>query len=334
MFRRLYVVLITANVAAWAWAFIAFRHFPVLLGTSLLAYTFGLRHALDADHLAAIDNVTRKLIRDGQNPTAAGFYFSIGHSTVVILASAAIAVTAGSFRNHFTALNTAESVIGTAVSTLFLFGIALANSVTLCSVCKAFYRLRRGGADSVPVDTLLDQRGVVSRLCNPLLRMISISRQMYPVGFLFGLGFDTATEIGLLAISAAEATKGLPTACVLVFSALFTAGMALVDTTDSMLMVGAYRWALIRPLRKLYYNISITAASVIVAVFVGSVESLGLIREKLGLSGLFWEGITRLNDNFGNLGFIIITFFAVAWLGSVIFYRFSRYDEAELIAVE
>lgn len=326
----IYAVLIGANLAAWAWALLAFHDYPVLLGTAFLAYSFGLRHAVDADHIAAIDNVTRKLMQTGKRPLMAGFYFSLGHSTVVGLASVGIAVAAGLLQSRFETLKQVGGVIGTSVSALFLFAIALANLVVLSGVYRSFQRARRGErVHDDDLDILLAQRGLLSRLFRPLFRLIGKSWHMYPLGFLFGLGFDTATEIGLLGIAAAEATRGLPIWSILVFPALFTAGMSLVDTTDSVLMVGAYGWAFVKPIRKLYYNMTITLVSVLVALIVGGIEALGLIAGQLELEGGFWSAVDALNQSFGTLGYLIIGVFAVSWLVSVAIYRLKGYDLIE-----
>ena len=325
----LYVLLIMANLAAWAWAFLAFRHYPVLLGTAVLAYSFGLRHALDADHIAAIDNVTRKLMQEGQRPTGTGFFFSLGHSTVVVLGSGAFALGAGLLRTRLDAFKDIGGLIGTLVSAAFLFAIALANIFILIGVYRAFERVRRGGQVlDEDLDHFLSQLGALGRLFRPLFKLIRTSWHMYPLGFLFGLGFDTATEIGVLGISAAQGSSGLPLASIMVFPALFTAGMTLIDTTDSILMVGAYGWAYGKPLRKLYYNLTITAVSVLVAVLVGSVEVLGLIGERLAMRGAFWSAVANLNANFGLLGYAIVAVFVLSWGVSALIYKLKGYDRA------
>jgi high-affinity nickel-transport protein len=326
----LYAVLIAANVAAWAWALIAFRHYPVLLGTALLAYGFGLRHAVDADHIAAIDNVTRKLMQEGKRPVAIGFFFSLGHSTVVVLASVAIALTATAFQDRFEAFRSIGGVIGTLVSALFLLAIAAMNIVILATVYRTFRRVK-AGAPYVDEDLniLLAGRGLLARLFRPMFRMIRRSWHMYPLGFLFGLGFDTATEVGLLGISATQASQGLSIWSILVFPALFTAGMSLVDTTDSILMLGAYGWAFVKPIRKLYYNMTITFVSVVVALLVGGIEALGLTGEQFGLTGTFWEAVGTLNNNFGVIGYLIIAVFVVSWIASAVIYRARGYDQLE-----
>jgi high-affinity nickel-transport protein len=326
----IYGLLITANVLAWVWALIAFRDYPVLVGTAFLAYAFGLRHAVDADHIAAIDNVTRKLMQEGKRPIGVGFFFALGHSTVVVLASAVIALTTSALQGRFDGFKLVGGTIGTLVSAIFLFVVAAANLVILLSVYRTFQDVRHGGAFvEEDLNHLLAQRGVLGRLFRPMFRLISRSWQMYPLGLLFGLGFDTATEIGVLGIAAAQASKGLPIWSIMVFPALFTAGMSLVDTTDGVLMLGAYGWAFTKPIRKLYYNLTITFVSVLVAVLIGGIEALGLLADRLNLEGPFWLYIGTLNDHFGSLGYLIIAIFVLSWLVSIAVYRLARFDRVE-----
>ncbi|HUC67355.1 MAG TPA: HoxN/HupN/NixA family nickel/cobalt transporter [Stellaceae bacterium] len=327
----IYAILIGANLGAWTWALLAFRGYPVLLGTALLAYSFGARHAVDADHIAAIDNVTRKLMQQGQRPVGVGFFFSLGHSTVVALASAGIALAAAALQTRFADWREVGGLVGTGVSAGFLFLIALLNLVVLLQLYRTFRQVRRGGRYvEEELDLFLSQRGFLGRIFRPLFRLIGASWQMYPLGFLFGLGFDTATEIGLLGISAAEAAHGLSLWSILVFPALFTAGMSLIDTTDGVLMLGAYGWAFMKPMRKLYYNLTITFVSVLAALVVGGVEALGLVADHLNPEGGFWRAIAALNRNFGSLGFLIIALFIASWLVSMLVYRLKRYDEIEV----
>lgn len=326
----IYALLIVANLAAWAWAFSVFRDHPVMLGTALLAYSFGLRHAVDADHIAAIDNVTRKLMQDGQRPIDVGFWFSIGHSVVVVLAALVIAVTTSELRSHFDSLKDVGRIVGTSVSTLFLFAIAAMNIVILAGIWKTFRHVRRGGTfHAQDFDLLLNGRGLLARLFRPMFRLITRSWQMLPLGFLFGLGFETATEVALLGISATQAGQGLSIWSIMVFPALFAAGISLVDTSDGVLMLGAYNWAFVRPMRKLYYNLVITAVSVVVAVLIGGIEGLGLLGDQLGLEGRFWNGVNALNDNLNGLGFAIIGVFILAWIASLLIYRYARLDDLE-----
>ena len=327
----LYTLLILANLAVWAWALYLFRDHPILLGTALLAYGFGLRHAVDADHIAGIDNVTRKLMQEGKRPITVGFWFSIGHSTVVILAALAIAATTTALASRMTGWKDVGGVIGTSVSTLFLFAVAAMNIVILREVWRTFRHVRAGGTlDHQGFDILLNSRGLLARLFRPLFRLVTQSWHMMPLGFLFGLGFDTATEVALLGISATQAGQGMSTWSIMVFPALFAAGMSLIDTTDGVLMLGAYNWAFIKPMRKLYYNLVITAVSVVVAVLIGGIEGLGLIGEQLGLQGSFWDSIGALNDNFNGIGFAIIGVFIAAWVASVIIYRYARLDDVDM----
>jgi nickel/cobalt transporter (NiCoT) family protein len=327
----IYALLTGANVGAWLWALVAFRDYPVLLGMAFLAYTFGLRHAVDADHIAAIDNVTRKLMHGGERPVAVGLFFSLGHSTVVVIASVAIVVATVALQARFESFKVVGGLIGTSISALFLFVVAAANMLILRSIYRTFRRVRDGGRFvEEDLDHLLSSKGLLGRIFRPVFRLVRRSWHMYPLGFLFGLGFDTATEIGLLGISAAEASRGLPIWSIMVFPALFTAGMSLVDTTDGVLMLGAYRWAYARPIRKLYYNLTITLISVLVALLVGGIEALGLVAGELSLGGPFWDFVATLNANFGSLGYLVIAIFVMSWLVSVAIYRIKRYDAIEV----
>lgn len=314
--------LILANVAAWLWAFAAFADRPAIMGTALLAWVFGLRHAVDADHIAAIDNVVRKLMHEGGAPRAAGLYFSLGHSTVVVAGTILLALAAIRLNDSESPLRTVGSLIGTSVSAGFLLLIAAVNLVILAGLWQAFCAVRERGAQELAnIDALLSGRGLLARLLGPVFRIVTKDWHLYPLGLLFGLGFDTATEIGLLSISAAEAARGMPVYHVLLFPVLFTVAMALVDTGDSALMVSAYRWAFTDPLRKLWYNITITGASVIVAAFIGGIEALGLLGQRLGLAGGLWDAVARLNDSLADFGFTVVGLFVFAWLGSLMIYH-------------
>ncbi len=328
---RLYAFLIAFNVLAWALAFFAFANHPVLLGTALLAYTFGLRHAVDADHISAIDNVTRKLMQDGRRPVAVGFFFSLGHSTIVVALSVAIAVAAGIVKRDLPNLQSVGGLIGTSVSATFLLLIAAFNVVVLSDIFRTFRDVRRGGQyHDRHVDQMLDRRGLMGRFFRPLLKIVDRSWKMYPIGVLFGLGFDTATEVGLLGIAALEAGKGLPVYDILIFPLLFTAGMSLLDTTDGVLMLGAYGWAFVKPMRKLYYNMTITFVSVFVAVVVGGIQVLSVVAGQLKLSGGGWDVIGSLSSQFGTLGLIIGGIFIASWAISTIIYRMKRYDDIDV----
>ena len=329
----LYALLIGANVLVWIWAFVALRGNAVLFGSAFLAYTFGLRHAVDADHIAAIDNSTRKLMQMGQRPVAVGFYFSLGHSLVVFLLAIAVGFAAAQVSSRFDDLKAFGDIFGTLASALFLFLLAAFNIVVLISVWRTFQAVKRGEPFAEDdFDLLLNSRGFLARLFRPLFRIVTKSWHLFPIGFLFGLGFDTATEVALFGISATQAANGASFATLLVFPALFTAGMTLIDSTDGVLMLGAYGWAFMKPIRKLYYNITITAVSVVVAVLIAGVETLGLVGDTFKLEGPFWDAIGSLNDNFGVLGYLIIGVFALAWLASVLIYRAMGYDKLDVTA--
>jgi high-affinity nickel-transport protein len=329
-----YAVLIAANVAAWIWAFALFREQPLLLGTALIAYGFGLRHAVDPDHIAAIDNVTRKLVQDGQRPVTVGFWFAIGHSAVVALGAGVIALASVAMQGRFDSVRQVGGIISTCVSALFLFIIAAINLVVLRSVYRSFRAVRRGETFAeADFNTLLNSRGLLARLFRPMFRLVTQSWHMLPLGVLFGLGFDTATEISLLGIAATQAAHGVALGSIMVFPALFAAGMSLIDTTDGVLMLHAYDWAFVKPVRKLYYNLTITLVSVVVAVVIGGIEALGLIGDQLQLAGWFWDGIGTLNDNFNTLGFVIIGVFLASWLISVAIYYGCGFDRIEISPV-
>ena len=326
----IYTLLGVLNLGAWAWAFLAFHGNPGLLGVALVTYGLGLRHAVDADHIAAIDNVTRKLMQMGQRPVTVGLFFALGHSTVVIVTAGAVAI-AATLLGSFEAMSSVSGVISTIVSSFFLLAIAAMNIVIFLSIYRSYRQIRAGG-DYVQedFDLLLNNRGFLARLFRPIFRLVTKSWHMFPLGFLFGLGFDTATEVAVFGVSASQAAKGLSVESILVFPVLFAAGMSLVDTTDGVMMLGAYDWAFVKPMRKLYYNMTITLVSILVAVLIGGIEALGLIGNQLDLQGGFWTAIGMLNGNFNNLGFAIIGLFIVAWGLSYMIYRLQRLDEIEV----
>jgi len=326
----MYAFLVGYNVLAWVIALIVFGRTPAMLLLALTAYTFGLRHAFDADHISAIDNVTRKLMQEKKRPVGVGFFFSLGHSTIVVALTVFIAITALAVKN-FDNLQAVGGLIGTTVSALFLFLIAIINIVILIDIYKTFCEVRDGGEyNDQTLDESLNKRGLMGRFFRPLLRVTDKSWKMYPIGVLFGLGFDTASEVGLLGIAAATAGKGIPVAAILIFPALFTAGMTLMDTTDSILMLGAYGWAFVKPIRKLYYNLNITLISVVVALVVGGLEALNIIATELNLSGPVWDQIGDLTSNFGVVGVVIVLLFLASWAISTIIYKVKRYDDIEV----
>ncbi|KAF1059956.1 HoxN/HupN/NixA family nickel/cobalt transporter [Burkholderia gladioli] len=321
-------LLAILNLGAWGWAILAFRAHPVLLGTALIAYGLGLRHAVDADHIAAIDNATRKLMQDGQRPVAVGLFFSLGHSTLIVIASLGVALVTAALDTRLAGWRQIGALAGTLVSTGFLFAIALLNLGVLRAIVRAWRQSRAGlGA---PAE--LAPFGLLTRLLSPLFRLVSRSWQLFPLGFLFGLGFDTATEVSLLGMSATQAAHGISPWSALVFPALFCAGMSLVDTLDGHLMLGAYGWAYLRPERKFAYNAAITATSVAVALGVGAIEALGLLSERHDLHGRFWQAINALGEHFGMLGYAIVSVFSACWLGSMLLYHMRRERPADVNA--
>ena len=324
----IYLLLFAFNAAVWFWAFVTLSTHPTLLGTALLAYVLGLRHAVDADHIAAIDNVVRKLMQEGKRPIAAGLFFSLGHSLVVSIAVAVIVGTAFALQGKLHPFKVIGSVIGTGTSAFFLLTIACINLFILRGVWHSFQRARHGEAVADhELDHLLSGRGLLARMFRPLFRMVTRSWQMFPLGFLFGLGFDTATEITLFTVAGSQASDGMSFSTVMIFPALFAAGMTLVDTSDSVLMVGAYGWAFLNPIRKIWYNLTITAISVLVALLIGGIEALGLIAGRLGLQAGFWSRIVALNESLGAFGLLVIGLFVTCWIASALIYNWKGYDK-------
>ncbi len=324
------------NICAWVVALAMFRLHPLLLGTAFLAFTLGLRHGVDADHIAAIDSVTRKLMQERKVPVTAGLFFSLGHSTVVVGLSLVVALAASTFAGKLSSVQNAFGFIGTAISASFLFAIALVNVFVLMAVLRALRRQNSGESHcEQPLSDLLSQRGVLSRVFQPLIGLANSSWHMYPIGLLFGLGFDTATEVAVLGIAAVEGVRGLPVLAILIFPLLFTAGMSLVDTADGTLMLGAYGWAFASPQRKLYYNVTVTFASVVVSAVVGSIEAATLIGSKLNFKGWFWIHIESLSGHFGAIGLAIVGIFLFSWMFSNILWRLrGSWRSSEQPAIE
>ncbi len=320
----IYATLVAGNALAWVCAWTLFSDKPALFGAAILAYVLGLRHAVDADHIAAIDNVVRKLVQDGQKPISAGFFFSLGHSTVVVLAVLAIAFMATAVHDRLGAFISIGGAIGKTVSAALLLAIGSANLIVLGQIWKAFQRAPHEPLAIHEADTLRPPGGILTRLCSPIFRAISKPWHMYPLGFLFGLGFDTTTEVSLLGISASQSGDGQLLWSILVFPALFAAGMTLIDTTDSFLMVRAYGWALVNPVCKLWYNFTMTFTSIAVAIFVGGIQIVGLLVDNAGLEGRLWRSIAGLGNDFTTFGFTIVGVFVAAWILSAFVYRCRR----------
>ena len=299
------------------------------VGIGLAAYTLGLRHAFDADHIAAIDNTTRKLMSDGKRPLSVGFFFSLGHSTIVFALAALFAAgfraLSGPVRSGGSALHSATNLIGTGVSGAFLFLIAALNIVILIGIVRVFRDMRRGRYDETELEHKLDSRGLMNRFFGRFTKTITEPRHMYAVGLLFGLGFDTASEVALLFLAAGAAGAGLPFYAILCLPILFAAGMSLLDTIDGSFMNFAYGWAFSKPVRKVYFNITITALSVGVALAVGTVELLGLAANELTLRGRFWDWVAAVNIN--ALGYIIVGLFVLTWAVALAIWRLGRIEE-------
>lgn len=333
----IYALLIGINLAVWAVSLAVGAQYPFFLGLATAAYALGLRHAVDADHIAAIDNVTRKLMQEKKHPVTVGLFFSLGHSTVVVLASVLIGLGASflstGIQDEHSALKQYAGLIGTSVSAFFLLAMAVINILILVQVVRAFRGVTRDGVyNEEDVDAFLNQRGFFARIFKGLFKTVDASWKMYPIGFLFGLGFDTASEIGLFVLAGTIGSSHLPLYTAILLPLLFTAGMIIADTTDGVMMLGAYGWAFVKPVRKLFYNMTITLISVIVAVVIGTAEVLSLVGDKLSLSGGIWDVVGRLGDNFGWVGAGIIGVFVLSWLLSTVIYRVNRYDEIEMVS--
>jgi len=299
------------------------------VGIGVTAYTLGLRHAFDADHIAAIDNTTRKLMADGRRPLSVGFFFSLGHSTIVfglaLLFSLGVKALAGQVEDDASTLHNVSGVVGTGVSGTFLYLIAGLNLAILVGIVRVFGALRRGRFDEAELEAQLEARGLMNRLLGRFTGAIRAPWQMYPLGMLFGLGFDTATEVGLLFIAAGAAGAGLPWYAILCLPVLFAAGMSLLDTIDGSFMNFAYGWAFSKPVRKVYYNLVVTALSVAVAFIIGSIELLSVLVEKLSLEGRFWLWVSSLDLNL--VGYGIVGLFVVTWAGAFAVWRLARIEE-------
>jgi high-affinity nickel-transport protein len=299
------------------------------IGVGITAYTLGMRHAFDADHIGAIDNTTRKLMSEGQRPLSVGFFFSLGHSTIVFLLAAAFAVgirgLSGVVEDDSSALHTATGLIGPTVSGTFLFAIGLVNLIILVSIVKVFRQMRGGVYDEAELEHRLNSRGFMNRLYGRATRAVRTPWQMYPLGMLFGLGFDTATEIALLATAGTAAAGGLPIYAVLCLPILFAAGMTLLDTIDGAFMNFAYGWAFAKPVRKLFYNITITGLSVAVALIIGTIELMSVLAEKLTLTGGVWDFVSNLDLNL--VGYAVVAMFVLTWVVALSVWRFGRIEE-------
>jgi nickel/cobalt transporter (NiCoT) family protein len=328
--------VIGLNVAGWGMLAAALGgHYHISkttvfgVGTGALAYTLGMRHAFDADHIAAIDNTTRKLVHEGKRPLSVGFFFSLGHSSVVfvlaVLLNFGIRGLDEQVKNGHSNLQYTTNIIGTCVSGFFLFLIAAFNLIILAGIVKVFRQMRGGGYDDDELEDQLNKRGLMNRFLGPLARRVDTPWKMYPIGFLFGLGFDTATEVALLVLAGTAVVGGLPFYAILSLPILFAAGMSLFDTIDGCFMNFAYDWAFAKPVRKVYYNLIITGLSVFVAVFIGAVELLGLLAQDTNLNGSFWAFMANFNIN--SAGLFVVGVFVVTWIVALGIWRFGRIEQ-------
>jgi nickel/cobalt transporter (NiCoT) family protein len=299
------------------------------LGVGITAYTLGLRHAFDADHIAAIDNTTRRLMGRGQRPLSVGFFFALGHSTIVFLLGAVVVIgvrgIGGAVQDDGSSLHSAAGLIGPTVSGVFLLAIGLLNLAVLVGILRIFRRMRRGAVEERALERELESRGLLNRLYGRATRGITRPWQMYPLGCLFGLGFDTATEIALLVIAGGAAASDLPFYAILCLPILFTAGMALFDSIDGVFMNFAYEWAFSKPVRKVFYNLTVTGLSVAVALLIGTIQLGSVIADQLGLTGEPWQSITGIDLNL--VGYAIVALFVIAWVGAYAVWRVWRIEE-------
>jgi nickel/cobalt transporter (NiCoT) family protein len=329
-------VVVGLNVAGWLMLAAAVGgHYHINnneifgFGTGILAYTLGMRHAFDADHIAAIDNTTRKLVNDGKRPLSVGFFFSLGHSSVVfvlaVLLNFGIRTLDNQVKNDNSGLHNVTGIIGTGVSGTFLYIIALLNVIILVGILKVFREMRTGRYNDQQLEEMLDKRGLMNRFLGPIARRADAPWKMYPIGILFGLGFDTATEVALLVLAGSAVVSGLPFYAILSLPILFAAGMCLFDTIDGCFMNFAYDWAFAKPVRKVYYNLTVTGLSVFVAFFVGTIEILGLIGQEYDLNGGFWSFMGDFNIN--KAGFVIVGIFVLTWIAALAFWRFGKVEQ-------
>ncbi|WP_411682855.1 HoxN/HupN/NixA family nickel/cobalt transporter [Clostridium thailandense] len=318
------IVVIALHIIGIALLLINTHRYPQIIGFGFLAYTLGLRHAFDVDHIAAIDNTVRKLVQDKEDPAGVGFFFSIGHSTVVFMMAVITAFSMKWAQNNIPQIKEIGSLIGTTVSGIFLVLIGVLNLYIWFDIYKIFIGTRRGEYHEENLDKLLLNRGFISRLLGSFYRFINKSWHVYPLGFLFGLGFDTASEVALFAVSANAATQYVPITFIISLPIIFAAGMSLMDTADGIFMTTAYNWAFSTPLRKIYYNLSVTGISVVAALFIGFIELAQILTPKLGLNSGLWRWIQNLN--FGSMGYLLVGLFIISWGISYLAWKMLRLE--------
>ena len=322
----IYSAIITATILGFIGAAIVGRLSILLAGLGIITYTFGLRHAVDADHIAAIDNTTRKLIQDNQRPLTVGMWFSLGHSVIVVSLIVGLVFATRTIIGNIPLLQSDGAIIGTTVSGVFLWLIGLVNLAIVFSIYKIFKEVKNGKLRQAELEKLLDNRGFLNRYFRPLFKIVRCPWQIFPIGILFGLGFDTATEVALIAISVGiGVSSSVPIWMILVLPLMFTCGMVLIDTTDGVTMRMAYGWAFMNPIRKIYYNLTVTIISVLVALAIGSAELIQVVATELNLTGEFWGWLNNLD--FETMGYGIIVLFLVTWLVSLAVWKIRRFDQ-------
>jgi high-affinity nickel-transport protein len=322
----IYAGIVVITVFAFVVSLIVGRMSVPLAGLGIVAYVFGLRHGVDADHIAAIDNTTRKLIQEGKRPLTVGTWFSLGHSTVVVGLIVGLVMATRAIAESIPALQSGGAMVGTLVSGVFLFLIGLLNTIIVLGIYRVFKQLRQGNLNQKELEEYLNKRGFMNRFFRPLFTIVRAPWQIFPIGALFGLGFDTASEVALIAVSlGVGVSANIPIYYILVLPLMFTCGMVFVDTTDGFTMRMAYGWAFLNPVRKVFYNLSVTIMSVLVAFVIGGVEVLQVLSTELNLNGGFWESLNGLN--FETIGYAIVAIFAAAWIASVIVWKYRKYDQ-------
>jgi high-affinity nickel-transport protein len=331
-----YGAIVALHIVGWGILLSEAPQYPALVGLGALAYSFGLRHAFDADHISAIDDTTRKLLQQGKRPVGVGFFFSFGHSTVVLLIALALGFAVHTFVDSVVSddgqLRNIGGLIGTSVSGTFLLVMGTINLVILLDILSTFRRMRRGELDRQSLEQNLVQGGVLTRAFAGLFKFINASWQMYFVGFLFGLGFDTASEVALLAISAGAATQGLPFVAIVSLPLIFAAGMSLMDMTDGAFMAKAYSWAFSNPIRKIFYNVTMTGLSVFIALFIGTLEILQIVSQIGNFDGGAWNLINNFDLN--TVGFMIVIAFAVTWISALTWFKMAHVEERWTVLID
>jgi len=330
------LTVVSLNVLGWGLLAVAAGHHYHIsrtglfgFGTGTLAYTLGMRHAFDADHIAAIDNTTRKLVNEGKRPLSVGFFFSLGHSTIVFLLAVflnfGIRALDSQVGNDSSGLHKTTNIIGTSVSGGFLYLIAALNLIVMIGIVKVYREMKSGKYDNEELERQLSNRGLMNRFFGGYAKRIDTPWKMYPVGVLFGLGFDTATEVALLVLAGTAVAGGLPFYAILSLPILFAAGMSLFDTIDGCFMNFAYDWAFAKPIRKVFYNLTITGLSVFVAFFIGTIEIIGLVGQEANLNDPFFNFF--LNFNINTAGFVIVGAFVLTWVVALLYWRLANVEE-------